>query len=190
MNSSIPPVVTIKSGDTVHFDCIDASNGSIQPTTVADDLSKCDLSTFDPAQGPVFVEGAEPGDVLQVDILELETADWGWSAVFPGFGVLTDEFDAQAPAIKIWKLDREAKCAWFDEERTIRVPLRPFCGVVGVARGQTGKFSTIPPYNTGGNIDTRHVTAGSTLLLPIEVKGALFSCGVRWVSVTYGLSMR
>ncbi|TFY73289.1 hypothetical protein EWM64_g10723, partial [Hericium alpestre] len=67
--------------------------------------------------------------------------------------------------------------AWFDEAKGIKIPLRPFCGEMGVARAAKGAFSTIPPYHTGGNIDTRHVVAGSTLYLPVEVKGALFSCG-------------
>ena len=69
-----------------------------------------------------------------------------------------------------------------DEEKGIKIPLKPFAGEMGVAPGKTGAHSTIPPYATGGNIDTRHITAGSTLYLPIEVEGALFSIGVRELS--------
>ena len=68
--------------------------------------------------------------------------------------------------------------AWFDEEKGIKVPLRPFAGEMGVAPGKDGAHSTIPPYATGGNVDTRHLSAGSTLFLPVEVEGALFSIGV------------
>ena len=77
--------------------------------------------------------------------------------------------------------------AWFDEARGIRVPLRPFAGEMGVAPGKPGAHSTIPPYATGGNIDTRHLSAGSTLFLPVEVDGALFSIGVLSPPIPIGL---
>ncbi|KZV71464.1 acetamidase/formamidase [Peniophora sp. CONT] len=178
-DNSLQPVVRINSGETVVFDCIDASNGQAHASSVVGDLGRFVFEQLDPVNGPVYIEAAEPGDVLQVDVLELETADWGWTAALPGFGLLAEEFDASGltPALKVWKLDRENGWAWFDEEKGIRIPLRPFCGEMGVARGIPGEHSTIPPYNTGGNIDTRHVVAGSTLYLPVEVKGALFSCG-------------
>ncbi|KAA1473254.1 acetamidase/formamidase [Dentipellis sp. KUC8613] len=150
-DNSIPPVVRIKSGDTVTFDCLDASNGQITPKCDVSVLHTLDFSRLDQVNGPVFVEGAEPGDTLQVDVLSIETADWGWSAALKGFGLLHDEFPD--PAIK------------------------PFCGEMGVAQAKKGPHSTIPPYHTGGNIDTRHMTVGSTLYLPVEVEGALFSCG-------------
>ena len=135
----------------------------------------------------MHIAEAQPGDTLRVDVCGLETADWGWSALIPGFGLLADEFPE--PALKVWKLVRNAEgedvvgdgeygYAWFDEEKGIRIPLKPFCGEMGVAPGKEGAHSTIPPYATGGNIDTRHLTAGSTLYLPIEVPGALFSIGV------------
>ncbi|TFY66385.1 hypothetical protein EVG20_g4701 [Dentipellis fragilis] len=174
-DNSIPPVVRIKSGDTVTFDCLDASNGQITPNCDVSVLRTLDFSRLDQVNGPVFVEGAEPGDTLQIDVLSIETADWGWSAALKGFGLLHDEFPD--PAIKFWNLDRENGFAWFDQEKGIKVPLRPFCGEMGVAQAKKGPHSTIPPYHTGGNIDTRHMTVGSTLYLPVEVEGALFSCG-------------
>ena len=130
-----------------------------------------------------------PGDTLQIEILDIKTADWGWTAVIPGFGLLADEFPE--PAIKIWDLtDSEntgstadggevQRFTYLNKERGIRVPLRPFAGEMGVARGERGAWSTIPPYVTGGNLDTKHLTKGSTLYLPVEVEGALFSIGVR-----------
>jgi len=121
------------------------------------------------------VEGATPGDTLQVDVLSVDTADWGWTGLIPGFGLLHDEFPE--PALKIWKLDKEKGFAWFDEKKGIKIPLRPFAGEMGVAPGKNGAFSTIPPYKTGGNIDTKHLSVGSTLYLPIEVAGGLFSIG-------------
>jgi acetamidase/formamidase len=134
------------------------------------------LAALDQVNGPVFVEGAQPGDTLQVDVLRIENPEWGWTALFPGFGLLADEFPE--PALKIWKLEQEG-FAWFDEKKGMKVPLKPFAGEMGVVQKKKGAFSTIPPYHTGGNIDTKHVTVGSTLFLPVEVEGALFSIGVR-----------
>lgn len=129
------------------FDCLDASNGQITVATKASDVATADLSQMDQVCGPVSVAGAEPGDTLQVDVLSIETAEWGWTALIPGFGLLADEFSE--PALKIWSIDKEKGWAWFDEEKGIRIPLRPFAGEMGVARGVKGAYSTIPPYKTG-----------------------------------------
>lgn len=113
--------------------------------------------------------------MLAVEFLMLEPGAHGWTFVLPGFGLLADEF--ADPQLKVWDLvaHREEGYAVFKDG--IHVPLRPFLGVVGVALAATGDHSTIPPYATGGNIDCKHITAGSTLFLPVEVPGALFSCG-------------
>ncbi|KAI0628310.1 Formamidase [Trametes polyzona] len=186
-DNSIPPVIRVKSGETVTFDCLDASNGQLTPASTTATIASLVFAQLDQVNGPVFVEGATPGDTLQVEVLDVRTADWGWTALIPGFGLLADEFPE--PAVKIWTLhshaadDTGAKergeygYAWFDEERGIRIPLRPFAGEMGVAPGKPGAHSTIPPYATGGNVDTRHLTKGSTLYLPVEVEGALFSIG-------------
>ncbi|KAF5376763.1 hypothetical protein D9757_009472 [Collybiopsis confluens] len=174
-NNSIQPILRIKSGETVTFDCLDASNGQITPSATAATISSLSFSSLDQVNGPIYVEGAFPGDTLKVEVLSIETADWGWTACIPGFGLLSDEYPE--PALKFWKLDKQGCFAYFDESKRIKIPLKPFAGEMGVARGEKGAFSTIPPYNTGGNIDTKHVTAGATLYLPIEVEGALFSVG-------------
>ncbi|KAH7907598.1 hypothetical protein BJ138DRAFT_1014228 [Hygrophoropsis aurantiaca] len=174
-DNSIPPVIQIQSGEQVTFDCLDASNGQLTPESTAPSIGTLDLSLCDQVNGPVYVKGANVGDTLQVDVLSIENADWGWTALIPGFGLLADEYPE--PALKIWKLNHEEGFAWFKEAKGMKVPLRPFAGEMGVAPGKKGSYSTIPPYPTGGNIDTRHVTVGSTLYLPIEVDGALFSIG-------------
>lgn len=173
-NKDLPPVLTLDPGDIVTFDCIDGGNGQIKPNSTADDVTNFDVTLVDPVFGPVFVEGAEPGDALEVEILDLQTADWGWTAIVPGFGLLADEFpEAQ---LKTWRLPTEGEeLAYFNDE--IRIPIRPFMGTMGVAPGDEGEFSTIPPLETGGNIDTRHITKGSKLILPVRTSGALFSCG-------------
>jgi len=159
----------------VAFSCLDASNGQITKDSTLSAISSLVFSQLDQVNGPVYVQGASPGDTLQVDVLSVETADWGWTGIIPGFGLLCDEFTE--PALKIWKLNKENGFAWFDEDRGIKIPLRPFAGEMGVAPGKNGAFSTIPPYNTGGNLDTKQLCAGSTLFLPIEAEGALFSIG-------------
>lgn len=183
---SIPPVLCVQSGDIITFDCLDASNGQITPDSTSDSLRTLDFSRLNQVNGPVYVELAEPGDVLQIDVLFIvPSVSWGWSATIPGFGLLADDF--REPSLKLWRLqnyENGAGYAWFDEEKGIRIPLRPFAGEMGIARAAPGAHSTIPPYVTGGNIDTRHVTAGSTLYLPVEVAGALFSMGVRLFAET------
>jgi acetamidase/formamidase len=121
--------------------------------------------------GPIYVEGAEPGDTLQIELLDLQPAGWGWTAIIPGFGLLADEFPE--PALKVWTLAD----GWGAFAEGIRIPLEPFCGEVGLAPGAMGPHSTIPPYRHGGNMDTKHLTTGATLFLPVEVTGALYSMG-------------
>ncbi|TFK38592.1 hypothetical protein BDQ12DRAFT_605967 [Crucibulum laeve] len=176
-DNSIPPVLQVQSGETITFDCLDASNGQITKDSTAATISSLVFSQLDQVSGPVFVHGAVPGDTLQVEVLSVDTADWGWTGLIPGFGLLHDEFPE--PALKIWSLDTAGGFAWFNEEKGMKILLKPFAGEMGVAPGKKGAFSTIPPYNTGGNIDTKHVAAGSTLYLPVEVEGALFSIGAR-----------
>ncbi|KAF7307989.1 hypothetical protein MKEN_01160500 [Mycena kentingensis (nom. inval.)] len=178
---SIPPILHVKSGETVTFDCLDASNGQITASSTAADIKALVFSQLDQVNGPIYVEDALPGDTLQIDVLSVKPAEWGWTGCIPGFGLLADEF--KEPALKIWKLEALEELqsggafAWFDERKGMKVPLRPFAGEMGVAPGKAGAFSTIPPYATGGNIDTKHLSAGATLYLPIEVEGALFSIG-------------
>ncbi|KIN08689.1 hypothetical protein OIDMADRAFT_153262 [Oidiodendron maius Zn] len=177
-DNSLPPVHTVKSGEEITFDLLDGGHNQFTATSTAADVPKFDLALGDPAIGPVYVEGAAPGDVLRVDFLRLETAEYGWTAIFPGslnFGLLCDEFTDHG--LKIWDLKTHAKDGYAVFKDGIHVPLRPFLGVVGIAPEQAGQFSTIPPYETGGNIDCKHITEGSSLYLPVKVPGALFSCG-------------
>lgn len=171
---SISPIARIQSGETVSFDLLDASCGQISKESTVDAIRTLDFSSVDQINGPIYVEGARRGDTLEVELLDLQPADWGWTAIIPGFGLLADEFSE--PALKIWKLDGGAT-GWTEFARGIRIPLAPFCGEIGLAPGAPGAFSTIPPYRHGGNMDTKHLTTGARLYLPVEVEGALFSMG-------------
>ena len=168
---AIPPVATVGSGDEVEFDCLDASNGQLTADSTTDDLATLVFDQVDQVTGPVAVEGAEPGDTLQVDLLEFSPADWGWTASIPGFGLLADDFPDGR--YKVTRLDGTDHAEFWPG---IRVPIAPFCGELGVAPA-SGPLSTIPPDVHGGNMDTRHLVAGSTLFLPVFVAGANFSIG-------------
>ena len=169
---AIPAVASIGSGEVVELDCLDASFGQLNAESTNETLAKLDFDRVDQVTGPVAVEGAEPGDTLQIDLLEFEPADWGWTASIPGFGLLADDFPD--PFYKVTRLEAGADRVEFWPG--IRIPLAPFCGVIGVAP-TAGPLSTIPPDVHGGNMDTRHLVAGSTLFLPVFQPGARLSVG-------------
>ena len=169
---AIPVVASVGSGEVVEFECLDASNGQLDADSTTETLGRLDFDRVDQVTGPVEVSGAEPGDTLQIDLLEFEPANWGWTASIPGFGLLAADFpDA---FLKITRLPAAGERVEFWPG--IRLPLAPFCGELGVAP-ETGPLSTIPPDLHGGNMDTRHLVAGSTLFLPIFHAGARFSIG-------------
>ena len=173
-DNSIAPIATVQSGEEVEFDLLDAAGGQIGPESTVEAIHTLDFARVDQVNGPIYVEGAEAGDTLQVEFLDLQPANWGWTAIIPGFGLLADEFpDA---ALKIWHLEGGAE-GWAEFAPGIRIPLAPFCGEIGLAPAASGALSTIPPYRHGGNMDTKHITKGAKLFLPIEVPGALFSMG-------------
>lgn len=169
---AIPPIATVGSGDVVEFDCLDASNGQITADSTTESLASLDFAGVDQVNGPIAVDGAEPGDTLQVDLLDFAPGDWGWTASIPGFGLLADDFPDGH--LKITRLPSATERVEFWPG--IHLPLAPFCGELGVAP-ETGPLSTIPPDLHGGNMDTRHLVAGSTLFLPVFHAGARFSAG-------------
>ncbi len=169
---AIPPIETVDDGAIIEFDMLDASGGQLTATSTVEDLGRLDFERVDQVNGPIAIRGAAPGDTLQIDLLEFEPADWGWTASIPGFGLLADEFSD--PYLRITTVPRAGDRAEFLPG--VRVPIVPFCGEVGVAP-ETGPRSTIPPDLHGGNMDTRHLTAGATLFLPVFHEGARLSMG-------------
>jgi acetamidase/formamidase len=168
---SVPPRLEVEPGDEVQIECTDASGGQVRPgTTIAEFLS-IDRTRIHALTGPIWVNGAGPGDVLQIDVLATRHGGWGWSSVIEGLGFLKERFSK--PYFFPWQLDGESTSSLFPAV----VPLRPFLGVMGVARADDGAFRTRPPGPFGGNLDVRELCAGSTLYLPVFNRGALFSCG-------------
>ncbi len=172
-SSIIPPVLRVPPGAVVEMYTKEASDGQVTRTSDASVLATLSFDPVHPLTGPVYIEGAEPGDVLAVTLHEIEVGDWGWAAVVPGFGFLPDEFDQ--PFVRTFELGAGAREATFNE--SIRIPLRPFAGVMGVAPDTDSLLSTIPPRANGGNMDNRHHTVGTTVYFPVFVEGALFSIG-------------
>jgi len=172
-SAAIPPALTVPSGAVVEVHTKEASDGQITPTTQAADLSQVDFDPIHPLTGPVFVEGAEPGDVLAVTLHEIEVEGWGWATILPGFGFLADEFSE--PWIRGFEMEPGATEARFNDRITI--PLAPFPGVMGVAPETDSMLITIPPRANGGNMDNRHLLPGTTVYFPVFVEGALFSIG-------------
>ncbi|HKL30298.1 MAG TPA: acetamidase/formamidase family protein [Natrialbaceae archaeon] len=173
-DNSLDPVLTIDSGDVVRFECRDATDRQLDVESTDEDVHDLSFDPVHPLTGPVAVEGAQPGDVLEVELLDLQHKGWGYNAFFPGdmeLGLLPEDFED--PGLFVW--DLEGDVGHFVDG--IEIPLDPFPGVIGVAPAEDGEHDTLPPRRVGGNMDVKHLTAGSTLYLPVEVEDALFSTG-------------
>lgn len=170
-NRALPPRLTIRPGDTVHFECVDSSGAQVRPGMTVVEYLNIDRGLIHALTGPVAIEGAEPGDVLQIDVLKVAHKGWGWSSVVPGLGFLKHRFSD--PYLFHWELIGDVSKSL----GPATVPLRPFCGVMGVAPAEDGEFRTRPPGIFGGNMDVRELCEGATLYLPVMNPGALFSAG-------------
>ena len=166
------PVLTIASGDTVTYETRDVSDDQITPESAAGVVATLDWDRVYPLAGPVAVEGAEPGDTLAIEILDLQTRGWGWTAIIPGAGLLPNDFpDAY---LRVFDLS-EGRYAYLRDD--IAIPVEPFFGTMGVCPEGAAAQEVMPPGRFGGNLDTRQLVKGTTLYLPVQVPGALFSCG-------------
>jgi acetamidase/formamidase len=166
------PVLTVDSGDTVVVHTRDVSDDQIGPDSTVDVIAGLDWDRVYPLAGPIAVQGAEPGDTLAVEILDLHTQGWGWTAILPGLGLLPDDFPD--PYLRVFDLS-DGYLIHFRED--IHIPIEPFLGTMGVCPEGASAQPVMPPGRFGGNMDTRQLTAGTTLYLPVHVPGALFSCG-------------
>jgi formamidase len=202
----IPPVAEVAPGEDVRLETEEGLGGELTRESSHADAGRLNLGLGHPLAGPLHIAGAKPGDVLEVELVSYESADFGVTAVIPGFGFLADLFPE--PYLVKWEIaDGLARST---ELTGVAVPEEMFAGVAGVApsreqleefrvreetlraRGQAvadplpeaaippeaaDGLRTIPPRETGGNLDVRQLVAGSRLILPVEVPGALFSIG-------------
>jgi formamidase len=202
----LEPAVVVRPGEELTLSCEDGLNGQFTRESTHDDVLHTDLDVAHALSGPVFVEGAEPGDLIEVDFVDFEPGSFGFTAIIPGFGFLADLFPE--PYLMKWDVTPEA--ATSPDLPGVRIPPAIFPGVVGVApshelmaeirrredelRGRGGAVAsdapasavppesagglrTVPPREIGGNLDVRQLVAGSRLLLPVHVPGALLSLG-------------
>jgi acetamidase/formamidase len=172
-DNGIEPAMSVASGEEVLLHVRDAGDEQIGAGSDASAILNLDFDHVNPVSGPVEVRGARPGDTLQVEILEFAPRGWGWTALIPGFGLLADEFPD--PWLRISQVDAESGRVRFGERITL--PYRPFPGTIGVAPRDPGPHAILPPSDWGGNLDIKHLRAGTTLYLPVGVEGALFSVG-------------
>lgn len=173
-DNSFQPVETVAPGSTIFFECQDSSAGQLTPESKLEDVINLDFGKINPVTGPIFVDGAEPGDAVKVTIHQFEPSGFGWTANIPGFGLLADQFTD--PALHIWKYDPLSMAPSLFGPGG-QVPLKPFAGTIGLAPAEAGLHSIVPPRRVGGNMDIRDLSVGAELYLPVEVAGGLFSIG-------------
>ncbi len=184
---STPPVLRVHSGDTVEVETLPAGGSAaleaaglprdqMQPALLEVEREIKDRGEVPHIlTGPIWIEGAEPGDTLEVKILSIEPAvPYAWNSFVPGKGFLPDDFPYAH--FKLTRLDLARKVALFSDG--IEIPLRPFFGVMGVAPpAAVGRVGSGPPWIHAGNMDNKDLVAGTTLYMPVHVSGALFSVG-------------
>jgi acetamidase/formamidase len=126
-NKAYEPVLRLTPGETVDFQVIDASDGQLTQSSTAADILRFDFNKVNPVVGPIYLDGAEPGDAIKVTLQSFAPSGWGWTGVVPGFGLLADQFPH--PALHVWKYDPDTLSpAMYGPGG--RVPLKPFCGTV------------------------------------------------------------
>ncbi|OKO77763.1 amidase [Bradyrhizobium sp. NAS80.1] len=176
-NAELPRLI-VDSGDTVVVETMSHSHGQLWPGRTIEELKK--LRTDWPGRGPmsltgpIYVNGAEPGDTLLIKIQKIIPRPWGANFNIPGmFGQFPKQFpDGQ---VKYFYIDIERKIAEFAPG--IEIPLRPFPGTLGVARAEPGRYNAVPPGPFAGNLDNRDLVEGTTLYVPVFVRGALVWTG-------------
>ena len=205
----IEPVAEVEPGQVVGLETRDAFDGFISPTTTAADLQNANLGVVHPLTGPVYVKGAQPGDILEVTLVEVEPQPFGFTVQVPGFGFLRNDFTE--PYIVRWTI--ENGFATSADLPGVRIPGAPFMGVIGLApshellqqinqreadlaeRGgvvllpeakdavpadmgiASTAMRTIAPHETGGNLDIKQLTKGTTIRFPVSAPGGLLSVG-------------
>ncbi len=160
-----PNRLSIASGDSLTIAMRDSSDGQVHPAMDSEAFAQFDPSRVHALTGPIGIADAQPGDALAIEILAYRHEGWAWTSIIPGLGFLDQDFDRHF--LHIWELEAEQTRSM----PGLTIPLAPFCGIIGVQPATPGTFRTRPPGIHGGNMDVRHLTAGSTLYLPVQVPG-------------------
>lgn len=172
-DSDLEPGLTVESGSVITFNCEPGSGEDITPGTSVEEAVSAPFPGH-VLTGPVYIEEAQPGDVLEIELLEVEAGDWGYTLVRPGAdgrGLLPDDFED--PYLHHWDIGNGTA----EFVNGIEIPVRPFPGTIGTVPDESTPQSTIPPRSVGGNMDIKYLTSGAKLQLPIDVEGAYLSIG-------------
>jgi len=177
LNPSVKPVASVRCGEVVEVETWDAFGGAVKPgQTRQQALERGIKMSSNPVTGPIFVEGAESGDTLVVEILGIELPEWGATTISPGFGGLEGWLNLMAPKTKISEIRDGAVHYVTDKGTTVKVDVDPFIGTIGVSP-RSEAINTLTPGTHGGNMDCPDVRPGNRLMLPVYQKGALFGLG-------------
>ena len=149
-DNALPPRITIAPGDSITIETREASDGQVHPKMSSAEFANIDTGRIHGLTGPVAIDGAAPGDALEVVIDGFEHEGWAWSSIIPGLGLLDDAFEKHF--LHIWKLEGNETTSM----PGTRLELRPFAGIIGLQRAEPGSFRTRPPRPRGGNIVVRH----------------------------------
>ena len=168
MSAAHPPVSETASGEVVTFETFDCFSNCIVKEEQL--FSSVGWDKINPATGPLYVNGALPGDILKIEILDIRVANQGVMTTVPGLGVLAEEMTSEVT--KIVAIDNGM--ALINDR--VRLPIKPMIGVIGVAPKDEG-VSTGTPGEHGGNMDCKRIVKGTTLYLPVNVPGALLAMG-------------
>ena len=178
----LKPVISVNDGEIFSVAVPDSSMGNIGPDSTLKEIKSMDLQNFDGAVGPVKIEGAEPGDTLSVEILDISLSEYGWSAILDSIGLLRGRFRER---LVHWRIGEEFCWSTDDFLKGVRIPRRPFPGVIGTAPS-SGQYGMIPPQYFGGNMDNPLLSTGARLYLPVSVNGAMLSFGDMHAAQGYG----
>lgn len=170
-DNSIAPRIEIESGSSILIEMADSSDSQVKPGMTVEEFTKIDFDLIHALTGPVAVRGAKPGDTLKIEILGMDHKGWAWTSINPEKCFLPEDFDNFF--LHHWQLNEKSTTSM----PGLNLALHPFCGVLGVQRAEPGVFKTRPPGPFGGNMDVKHLIAGSTLYLPVLVDGAQICCG-------------
>jgi amidase len=162
------PAVRIDPGTVIQFETLDALDNQIHSDE--DSANKIDLSHVNAATGPVYVNGAKPGDTLVAEILDIKPWDWGAALIIPGFGFLQEMIPG--PYTKVFHFEKDGSIRYGN---SVRLQCRPMIGTIGVSPNKP--ITTLSSGLHGGNLDTTDICVGSKVYLPVIVDGALFSVG-------------
>src|SRR5712692_3377063 len=139
-DNSLPPAVEIQSGDVIHFETEEVTAGQLKNGDPASRLGELDFDRRYPLGGPVYVKDAEPGDALEVEILDLKPGSWGWAAILPGLGLLASDFPE--PYVRYFELGSRTSA---ELRHDIQIPIAPVCGTMDVATDEAGQHQAVPP---------------------------------------------